>query len=184
MTAGLAIGSGWSRSHAERTVARAADKEMTNEKDAVEREETDETPGSDEEIMERIYGEKLYQDVVADEEIVKKVCEKYGLDSDTVYAKDLTREMRNYEEALWIVKEMGNLPLLAQHAENEEGGGINSLEIYICEIYAFGEGKAVIEGKCREFGVNPHETTVSELTIEQLIEIGEEAYEVSDHPKG
>ena len=72
MTAGLAMGSGWSRSHAERTVARAADKEMTNEKDAVEREETDETPGSDEEIMERIYGEKLYQDVVADEEIVKR----------------------------------------------------------------------------------------------------------------
>lgn len=80
---------------------------MANEKDAVEREETDETPGSYEEIMDRIYGEKLYQDVVADEEIVKKVCEKYGLDSDTVYAKDLTREMRNYEEALWIIKEMG-----------------------------------------------------------------------------
>ena len=183
MTAGLVIGINWSRSHAQDRVTKAADKEMALAK----------TQGNESiEESEGMYfhvgpqGETLYKEAVADEEIVKKVCGKYNLDYDTVQLQDVTRDMRNYEEALWLKKEMGDRSLLAEEARKEdesESTAFASLEGYICDIYAFGDGKAVIERMCKEFGGDPHGTVISELTEEQLIQIGEKAYETSDHPK-
>lgn len=183
MTVGLVMGIGWSRNHTEKMAVQAADSEMKSGQE--DKELTDTI--SFEESMRLTYGDKLYKDVAADEEIVRKVCDKYGLDYDTFPAKDLTREMYNYEEALWLIKDMGDCPLLAEASGKEAGKqdlSMSSLEIYICDVYAFGDGKAVIERMCSEFGINPQNAVISDLTEEQLIQIGEEAYETSDHPKG
>lgn len=179
MTAGLVVGIQWSRSHTEKAVAKAADQEQSLSQESGE--------GSGTETQMMYYPDlpaSLYKDEVADQEIVKEVCDKYGLDYDTVQLKDVTREMRNYEEALWLRKDMGERPLLSEEAsEDNEDVWMSSLEIYICDIYAFGGGKEVIEGMCKDFGVDPHGAVVSDLTTEQLIKICEKAYETSDHPK-
>ncbi len=181
MAAGLAMGIGWSRGHIKKAVAQVADKEFTLSMEKGEEEEGSGPLYFSVEAQQKM----LYKDAVADEEIVKEVCSKYGLDFDTVQVKDVTQEMRNYEEALWLRKNMGNCALLDEEADEEdEVNEISSLEIYICEIYAFGEGKAVIESMCKEFGINPEEAVISDLTPEQLAKIGEKAYETSDHPKG
>ncbi len=181
MAAGMMMGIGWSRGHIEDMAVRAADEEM-----AEGQTDKDGTFASDYANMRyQLYGDQLYKEAAADEEIVRMVCGRYGLDYDTFLAKDVTKEMYNYEEALWLAKDMGDCPLLAEDVEDEnEAVGISSLEIYICEVYAFGDGKAVIESMCKEFGINPHGTVISDLTAEQLIQIGEKAYETSDHPKG
>lgn len=64
-----------------------------------------------------------------------------------------------------------------------EDDGISTLQGYLCDIYAFGGGEAVIRDQCTEFGIDPDKSVVSDLTAEQLIQIGEAAYETSDHPK-
>lgn len=176
MTAGLVMGIGWSRSHTENMAVQAAEHEMTDEEAG--RDEAD----AFEEMRNDLYGDKLYKEAVPDEEIVKKVCDKFGLDYDTVPAKDVTKEMYNYEEALWLVKDMGDCPLLKDEAGEDTGDmALSSLEAYICDIYAFGDGKAVIESMCGEFGIDPHKTVISDLTAEQLVQIGEKAFETSDH---
>ena len=120
----------------------------------------------------------LYKEVVENQDIVKQVCEKYGLDYDSAAMKDVTREMRNYEEALWLLDEMGDKPLLSA-----KGEGMDSLETYICDIYAFEGGKQVIESYCREHGVDAGSASIKDLTAEDLTAIGENAYQTSDHPK-
>lgn len=45
-------------------------------------------------------------------------------------------------------------------------------------------GKKVIREMCKEYGIDPDKAVISDLTTEQLIEIGEKAFETSDHPKG
>lgn len=171
MTAGLGLGVYWSRGQAEKTAVAAAREELL-----IESEEPEEIgklyqPQADE--------DSLYKDTVLDAEVAKDVCDKYNLDYDTVKKKDVTREMRNYEEALWMLKDKGDCPLLGS-----EEGAFGSLEVYIGEIYAFGEGEEVIREMCEKFGVDPEKAVISDLTAEQLIEIGEKAYETSDHPKG
>ena len=42
----------------------------------------------------------------------------------------------------------------------------------------------MIRKMCTDFGINPDKAVISDLTTEQLIKIGEEAFETSDHPKG
>ena len=181
MMAGMAMGVGWSRSHVEKTVTKAADKELTLSMETGEDTEGEPAPMH---FSDDAYQKMLYKDAVADEEIVKEVCSKYNLDVDTTQMKDVTREMRNYEEALWLRKNMGKCALLDEEAyEKDAVYEISSLEIYICEIYAFREGKVVIEDMCREFGINPKEAVIADLTAEQLVKIGEKAYETSDHPK-
>ncbi len=181
MAAGMMMGIGWSRGHIEDMAVRAADEEMAAE----QTEKNGADPSAYEKMRAELYGDKLYKEAAADEEIVRKVCGRYGLDYETFLAKDVTKEMYNYEEALWLAKDMGDCPLLAEDIEDEnEAMELSSLEIYICEVYAFGDGKAVIESMCKEFGINPHGTVISDLTAEQLIQIGEKAYEISDHPKG
>lgn len=181
MMAGLAVGMGWSRSYTEKMVTQAADKEFAATQEKGEDAEDESAP-----LYFSVDAQQkmLYKDAVADEEIVKEVCSKFNADFDTVRMKDITREMRDYEEALWLRKNMGKCALLDEEAdENNAVHEISSLEIYICEIYAFGEGKAVIESMCKEFGINPKGAVISDLTPEQLAQIGEEAYKTSDHPK-
>jgi len=120
----------------------------------------------------------LYKEAVTDQNIVKQVCEKYGLDYDSVTMKDVTREMRNYEEALWLLNEMGGKPLLT-----EKGEGMDSLETYLGDIYAFNGGKQVIESYCEEHGLDAESAKIKDLTAEDLVAIGENAYNTSDHPK-
>lgn len=181
MTAGLAMGISWSRSRTEKMVTQAADKEFAVTQQKGEDAEDEPAP-----LYFSVDAQQkmLYKDAVADEEIVKEVCSKFDADFDTVRMKDVTREMRDYEEALWLRKNMGECALLDEEADEKNAvREISSLEIYICEIYAFGEGKAVIEGMCKEFGINPKGAVISDLTPEQLAQIGEEAYMTSDHPK-
>ncbi len=174
MTAGLGMGIHWSRNHMEKEVVQAAEADMTAA-----------SPGADENgiiypVEEAPDEVRLYKEAVIDEEVAKKVCEKYHLDYDTVLDKDITRDMRNYEEALWLLKDIGSAPLLGKAGL---GIGIISLEVYINDVYAFDGGEEVIKDACKEYGINPNKAVVSDLTAEQLIEIGENAYETSDHPK-
>ena len=173
MTAGLGLGIYWSRGHAEKAAVEAAAREMEFES------------GEPEEIgkvyQPQVSEDSLYKDIVLDEEVAKEVCDKYNLDYDTVKSKDVTREMRNYEEALWLIKDMGDCPLLGQEWGK---GAFSSLQMYIGEIYAFGDGEKVIREMCKEYGIDTDKAVISDLTTEQLIEIGEKAFETSDHPKG
>lgn len=181
MTAGLAMGIVWSRSHTEKMVTQAADKKLTDDRERGEDTEGESAPLY---FSADAQQKMLYKDAVADEEIVKEVCRKFNLDFDTARMKDVTREMRNYEEALWLRKNMGKCVLFEEEADERDAvNEISSLEIYLCEIYAFGEGKGVIERMCKEFGIDPKSAVISDLTPEQLVQIGEEAYNTSDHPK-
>ncbi len=120
----------------------------------------------------------LYKETVENQDIVKQVCEKYGLDPNSATMKDITREMRNYEEALWLLDEMGEKPLLM-----EKGEGMDSLETYIGDVYAFDGGKQVLESYCREHGLHAKSARIKDLTAEDLVAIGEIAYNTSEHPK-
>ena len=190
MTAGLGLGIHWSRIHTEKMVVEAAGDELAHEAKEAETDgiwegvqrEPWEAQSEPWDSKGEAQDARLYKDVVMDAEIAKEVCKKYNLDYDTVHAGDVTREMRNYEEALWLLKEMGDCPLIGT-GFTIKGGGMSSLQGYICEIYAFSGGEEVIRDKCAEFGINPDQAVVSDLTEEQLIQIGEEAFETSDHPK-
>lgn len=120
----------------------------------------------------------LYKETVENQDIVKQVCEKYGLDPNSATMKDITREMRNYEEALWLLDEMGEKPLLT-----EKGEGMDSLETYIGDVYAFDGGKQVLESYCQEHGLHAESARIKDLTAEDLVAIGEIAYDTSEHPK-
>ena len=134
----------------------------------------------------------LYKDVLNDiyADIGQEVCRKFGLDYETVTMKDVTAEMRNYEEVLILLNDMGGNPLLAENEDKkaiEDDNGYSlttmSLEIYVDEVYAFGGGRNVIEEICSKYDIDPETAVVSDLTAEQLEEIGALAYETSDHPK-
>lgn len=172
MTAALGAGIGVSRSIAEKDVVKAS---MSN----------DNLPDNMDEIETQSYDQaSLYKDVVMDAEITKKVCEKYNLDYNTVKVEDVTQEMRNYEEALWLLKSMRDQPLLASKDNTEEmNQAFHSLEGYLCDIYAFSGGKDVIIKMCKQYGIHPEQAKISDLTEDQLIEIGKEAFQTSDHPQ-
>ncbi|POP31104.1 hypothetical protein C3B58_18005 [Lactonifactor longoviformis] len=121
----------------------------------------------------------LYRDAVEDQEIVKEVCTHFGLDYETVTMKDITKDMRNYEEALNLKKDLGDNPLLSENAKE----GVFTLEVYISDVYAFDGGGQVIKKYCETLGLDASLLKVSDLSLEDLIKIGELAYETSDHPK-
>lgn len=148
---------------AEKQVKQAAEEKMSSEETAVY----------------AAWGEgTLYKDVVEDHDIVKQVCQKYGLDHDSVTMKDITRDMRNYEEALWLLAQMGEKPLFTV-----DNMGMDSLETYVGDIYAFNGAKQVIASYCREHGLDAESMKIKDLTAEDLVAICEIAYDTSDHPK-
>ena len=182
MTACLGAGIAYSRARTEKDVVKAAEKEAdrgSGEQDAPKKN----VPWED---------GTLYKDVLNDSyaDIGQEVCRKFGLDYETVTMKDVTAEMRNYEEVLFLLKDMGANPLLEENEDKkaiEEAGGYSdatmSLEVYIDDVYAFGGGRDVIEQICGKYDIDPDQAVVSDLTAEQLEEIGALAYETSDHPK-
>lgn len=179
MTAAFYLGAAWSRDVSEKNVVKAADEKRGKEDQGGQ------------EMMDPAWSvseDSLYKEVAEDQEIARQVCQKYQLDYGTVTIKEVTREMRNYEEALWLLKNMGAKPLLEKNVDDgkepEISLAMECLEVYIDDIYAFGGGKSVIEEMCGTFGIDPGQATISDLTVEQLIQIGEKAYETSDHPKG
>ena len=126
MTAGLAMGISWSRSRTEKMVTQAADKECAVTQQKGEDAEDEPAP-----LYFSVDAQQkmLYKDAVADEEIVKEVCSKFDADFDTVRMKDATREMRDYEEALWLRKNMGECALLDEEADEKNAvREISSLE--------------------------------------------------------
>lgn len=178
MAAGLAMGIRCSRDYTQKMVVEAAEPEMAYEPQGLGGPESYEMKELSSDPDSRLYKEAV------DEDIAEKVCEKYGLDCSTVLVGDMTREMRNYEEALWLKKEMGDCPLFDR--ELKEGAGslaLSSLECYIDDVYAFGGGDEVIKSMCEEFDIDPEKACISDLTEEQLIQIGKKAYDTSDHPK-
>lgn len=168
----------------------AADRVVESEGNSLAKVEESEKRGQvfENETMKMEQGEVvgediLYKEIMPDEEIGTAVCKKFNLDYATVSMDEINTDMRNYEEALWLYKEMGDRPLLENDDHENEDVDFSSLEIYICDIYAFDRGREVIEKLCSDYGVNPQEAVVHDLTEEQLIEIGKEAYNMSDHPK-
>ena len=125
MTAALGAGIGWSNSMAEKDVVKAASKEV--EENLMEGEITYSPGWKDTD---------LYRDHVEDADLGKKTCEKFGKDFETLTMGEVTREMTNYEEALWLLKNIGDCPLYAKHAEKKADGTTQwSLEAYICLLY-------------------------------------------------
>lgn len=172
MTAALSAGIGWSNSKAENDVVQAAFREVKDMK----AEEITYLPGYKD--------TDLYRDHVEDDELGRQTCEKFGKNFDTLTMAEVTKDMRDYEEALWLLKNIGNCPLYAQHAEKKEDGTTEwSLEAYIGDIYAFSGAGKVIEQYCREKDINGEIAVTSDLSVDDLIEIGIRAYNTSDHPK-
>ena len=182
LTACLGTGIAYSRARAEKDVVKAAEKE------------TERGSGEQDAPKMNVPWEEgtLYKDVLNDiyADIGQEVCRKFGLDYETVTMKDVTAEMRNYEEVLILLNDMGGNPLLAENEDKkaiEDDNGYSlttmSLEIYVDEVYACGGGRNVIEEICSKYDIDPETAVVSDLTAEQLEEIGALAYETSDHPK-
>lgn len=169
----LGAGIGWSHAVSGKDIVEAAEKEVEN------------ADGQGKIYYVRWDDDALYKEYkqsVGQEDIAKQVCSKFGLDYDTVTLKEITREMSDYGEALTLLGEIGDCPLYAQNAEKRADGTTQqSLEMYICDIYAFSEGRTVIGEYCRRKGIDPDKTVVSDLSVEELIEIGQKAYETSDH---
>lgn len=169
MTAVLGAGMKLTNTLAVSEIVKAADKEMDEPSDIVK-------------IYYEVWDQNApYKEYNQDQETAAKVCEKYGLDYDTVTLEEITPEMSSYAEALRLLKDLGNSPLLEESIKDGKTGPVQSLEMYICEIYAFYGGKDVIEAYCGEHGINPDKSVVSDLTAEELIEIGNLAFDTSDH---
>lgn len=120
-----------------------------------------------------------YRDTQSDEALAKAVCEKYGLDYDTVTQGELTREMFDYETALEAKTKYGEAPLLGASA----GGYLDTLESFLDDVFAFNGSRAIIERVCEESGLDPQTAVINDLSIEQLQALQEECYQTSDHPK-
>lgn len=182
MTAALGGGILWSNHMAEKQTVKAAEKEVEAH---VEAEDANGITGWEEDITYKQH----VQETDTGEDIGKKVSEKYDFDWETVTYGAVSREARNYEEALCIQRDLADCPLYEEYAkELPEGTYYDeweywSLELYIGEVYAFSKGKEVIESYCKEHNIDPVKSLVSDLSVEDIIAIGELAYETSDHPK-
>ena len=85
-----------------------------------------------------------------------------------------------------LLKEMPDKPLLREYArKGEEEYGDSSLENTINDINAseVGGAREAIIRVCEEAGIDVKTATVKDLTAEQIAEIDQAVYEVSDHPK-
>lgn len=89
---------------------------------------------------------------------------------------EVSREMARH-----CLATMPDKPLLRENAKDSYGD--SSLENAINDVNAGTGAKNAIERVCREAGIDPHTAKVSDLTEEQIIEIDQETYQNSDHPK-
>lgn len=110
-----------------------------------------------------------------------------GAESGTLEGKNSQQEEQmaqievSRELAQYFLTEKPDKPLLQKNAKDEWGD--SSLEIAINDVNAgTGAGKA-IERVCKEAGIDPDTAKIRDLTEEQIIEIDQETYKNSDHPK-
>lgn len=124
--------------------------------------------------------ETLFKNYIYSAKTVKAVCDKYGLDYDTVTVDEVfaDRDRLDYTYAVALKLENGANPLLS----NGESTNIDSLEVYLNEVYAFDGGREIIEEACEKYKISAKDGKISDFTIKQLIEIGKQAYETSPHP--
>ncbi|MGL9730524.1 hypothetical protein [Enterococcus sp. DIV0756] len=114
------------------------------------------------------------------EKVIRKVCEKFDLDYDTVTNAELTEEMFDYEMVADALITKGEQPVLASDKSKDMA---LSLEVEIGDIYAFHGAKEVIEEVCNAAGIDAATAKIKDLSEETLLLIHERAYQVSDHPK-
>jgi len=114
------------------------------------------------------------------EKVIRKVCEKFDLDYDTVTNAELTEEMFDYEMVADALITKGEQPVLASDKSKDMA---LSLEVEIGDIYAFHGAKEVIEEVCNAAGIDAATAKIKDLSEETLLMIHERAYQVSDHPK-
>ncbi|MDE6433849.1 MAG: hypothetical protein K2L07_06420 [Lachnospiraceae bacterium] len=88
----------------------------------------------------------------------------------------ISRQMAEY-----ILEEMADKPLLQEYAKN--GYGDASLENIINDVNAAKCAKEAIIRVCGEAGIDVKMAEVSDLTEDQIVEIDQEVYGKSDHPK-
>lgn len=113
-------------------------------------------------------------------EVIKKVCEKFDLDYDTVTNAELTEEMIDYEMVAESLITNGDHAVLTSGKKDDTK---ISLEEEIGDIYAFHGAKEVIEEVCAAAGIDASTAKIKDLSEETLLLIHERAYQVSDHPK-
>lgn len=113
-------------------------------------------------------------------EVIKKVCEKFDLDYDTVTNAELTEEMLDYEMVSYSLITNGDHAVLTSAKTDDSK---ISLEEEIGDIYAFHGAKEVIEEVCKAAGIDASTAKIKDLKEETLLLIHERAYQVSDHPK-
>ena len=114
------------------------------------------------------------------QEVIKKVCEKFDLDYDTVTNAELTEEMIDYEMVVYSLITNGDHAVLTSAKKDDTK---MSLEEEIGDIYAFHGAKEVIEEVCGAAGIDASTAKIKGLSEETLLLIHERAYQTSDHPK-
>ena len=124
--------------------------------------------------------ETLFKNYIYSAETVKTVCDKYDLDYDTVTVDEVfaDRDRLDYTSAVALKLENGKKSLLS----DGESTNIDTLEIYLNEVYAFDGGREIIEEACEKYKVSANNGKISDFTVKQLMEIEKQAYETSPHP--
>lgn len=101
----------------------------------------------------------------------------YQIDEDTLAKNCL-------ESADYYLKNMPDVPLLAENADPELAGYIeSSLEICINDVNATDKAGNIIRQLCREIGIDANKATVKDLTKEQIAQIDMETFRQSEHGK-
>lgn len=129
------------------------------------------------------FSELLFKNY-AEEEIGRQVCEKYNLDFETISLTDMSDEMLDYSSTLEIAAKSGDQTLLMDVNGDDiiiEDIEKESLELQLDEGYAFGGSGKIIKEYCQSINLDPKNSSIKDLTIDQLFEINELCREASPH---
>lgn len=134
-------------------------------------------------LLGNIYAQKSIETAQAasNEEIQDSELENLSGGQSQQQDAQLTQIQVSRQIAQHCLENMANKPLLQEDAKDNWGD--SSLENSINDVNAGnGAGKA-IKRICKEAGLDPHAAKVRDLTEEQIVEIDQETYRNSDHPK-
>lgn len=120
----------------------------------------------------------LYKESFSNQEVIKGVCNKYGLDYDTVLLKEIKGEIFDYHYAFSLKEDYGSKSLYISEKDN---GYAESLEAYIDDVHAFRGAKEIIAEVCKEANIDPEGAKIDDLTVEQIMRIDAKAFETSEH---
>lgn len=106
-------------------------------------------------------------------------------EGEEMSALQVSREMAalrvSCEMAQAIWEEMPDLPLLQENAKEDYGN--SSLENCINDVNATTGASEVIMRVCKEAGIDADKAKVRDLTVDQIVQIDQEVYNHSSHPK-